>query len=309
MQDLQPQFRIQSQELGSNSTRFIFEPLSQGFGHTFGNSLRRVLYSSIPGAAITSFSVSGINHQFSSLPGIQEDLVQIVLALKQVRLRYSKDTPAQISLSVKSVKEVTAGDFSGPSDVTIANPDLVIAHLTDKSAKLELEATVESGLGYSPVEEQPRTTLGTIRIDATFSPVTRVNFTVEATRVGRFTNYDKLLLDIITDGTITPAFALESAARTLVSYFSAVVSPQTTSPSVPSALPSVSSSVPGATLSIEEVDLPTRIANALQKAGIDTVGQLLATPYAELSKIKNLGGKSVKVIHLALKEKGFDLPA
>ena len=175
------QFTVQTENLGNNSVRFILEPLPQGFGHTLGNSLRRVLYSSIPGAAITSVSITGITHQFTTLPGVKEDVVEIILALKQVRLRYTKDTPTTISLSAKGHTEVTAGDFELPSDVTIANPDLVIAHLTDKSAKLEIEAVVESGLGFSPVEERQRSTVGTIPVDATFTPVARVNFSVEAT--------------------------------------------------------------------------------------------------------------------------------
>lgn len=304
---MNPQFTIQTEDLVNNSARFILEPLPQGFGHTLGNSLRRVLYTSIPGAAITSVSISGITHQFTTLPGIQEDVVGIVLALKQVRLRYSKDTPVTITLSVKGHTQATAGDFTLPSDVTIANPDLVIAHLTDKSAKLEIEAVIESGMGYSPVEERQRSTVGAIPVDATFTPVSRVNFSVEATRVGRVTNFDKLILDITTDGTISPQSALTSASQTLVSYFASIANPQNPSPTSPAF--ATSSGTSSVSLSIEEVDLPTRIANALQKAGIETVSQLLATPYSNLVKIKNLGSKSVKVIQLALKDKGFDLPA
>jgi len=303
-----PQFTIQSDYLGDNSVRFVLEPLPQGFGHTLGNSLRRVLYTSIPGAAITSVSITGITHQFTTLPGVKEDVVEIILALKQVRLRYTKDTPTTISLSAKGHTEVTAGDFELPSDVTIANPDLVIAHLTDKSAKLEIEAVVESGLGFSPVEERQRSTVGTIPVDATFTPVARVNFSVEATRVGRVTNFDKLVLDVTTDGTISPQSALDSAAGTLVGYFAAIVNPQTSASASAAAGPAAAGPT-GVSLSIEEVDLPTRIANALQKAGIETVSQLLATPHADLAKIKNLGSKSVKVIQLALKDRGLDLPA
>lgn len=301
------QFTVQTESLGADSTRFIFEPLPQGFGHTLGNSLRRVLYTSIQGAAITSVSISGVTHQFTTIPGVKEDMVGIILALKQVRLRYSKDTPARITLSAKGHTEVTAGDFSLPSDITLANPDLVIAHLTDKSARLEIEATVETGLGFSPVEERQRSTVGLIPLDATFTPVSMVNFSVEATRVGRVTNFDKLILDITTDGTISPQSALNSAGQTLVDYFSSIVNPQSLSSAPAGSVPS--SSGQGVSLSIEEVDLPTRIANALQKAGIETVSQLLATPHSDLAKIKNLGSKSVKVIQLALKDKGYDLPA
>lgn len=301
------QFTIQTVSLGADSTRFILEPLPQGFGHTLGNSLRRVLYTSIQGAAITSVSISGVTHQFTTIPGVKEDMVGIILALKQVRLRYSKDTPARITLSAKGQTEVKAGNFILPSDITLANPDLVIAHLTDKSARLEIEATVETGLGFSPVEERQRSTVGLIPLDATFTPVSMVNFSVEATRVGRVTNFDKLILDITTDGTISPQSALNSAGQTLVDYFSSIVNPQSLSSAPAGSAPP--SSGQGVSLSIEEVDLPTRIANALQKAGIETVSQLLATPHSDLAKIKNLGSKSVKVIHLALKDKGYDLPA
>lgn len=305
---MNPQFTIQAEQLGANSVRFILEPLPQGFGHTLGNSLRRVLYSSIPGAAITSVSVTGITHQFTTIPGVKEDVVEIVLALKQVRLRYAKDTPVTISLSAKGHTEITAGDFDLPSDVTVANPDLIIAHLTDKSAKLEIEATVESGLGFSPVEDRQRSTVGTIPLDATFTPVARVNFEVVATRIGRVTNFDKLVLDIITDGTISPGDALISASQTLVGYFASIANPQSPASNPATAGPATAGSS-GVSLSIEEVDLPTRIANALQKAGIETVSQLLATPHSDLAKIKNLGSKSVKVIQLALKDRGLDLPA
>src|SRR3989344_5220022 len=258
-----PQFTIQSDYLGDNSVRFVLEPLPQGFGHTLGNSLRRVLYTSIPSAAITSVSITGITHQFTTIPGVKEDVVEIILALKQVRLRYSKDAPATISLSAKGHTEITAGDFELPSDVTIANPGLVIAHLTDKSAKLEIEAVVESGLGFSPVEERQRSTVGTIPVAATFTPVARVNFEVVATRVGRVTNFDKLVLDVTTGGTITPQPALDSAAGPLVGYFGSIVNPQTPA-SNPAMAGPASAGPTRVTLSIEAVDFPTPLAKALQ---------------------------------------------
>ena len=302
---MKPQFTIQASSASANSAHFRIEPLPQGFGHTLGNSLRRVLYSSIPGAAITSVSISGTNHQFTTLPGIQEDVVQLVLAMKQVRLSFAGDKPVQITLSVKGVKTVTAADLVTPATVTVANPDLVLAHLTDKSAKLELEATVEAGLGYSPAEDRSGSSVGTIPVDAVFTPVSRVNFTVVATRVGRVTNFDKLILDVTTDGTVSPQDALTSASQTLVDYFSAIVSPIQSDSVGSVSSPKVTSSTP--TLSVEELDLPTRIANALQKAGLDSVQQLTSIPRAELAKVKNLGSKSVKIIELALRERGFEL--
>jgi DNA-directed RNA polymerase subunit alpha len=301
----QPNFTVTTENLDSNSGKFIIEPLPQGYGDTLGNALRRVLYTSIHGSAITSVKFSGVRHQFTSIEGVAEDVVQIVLALKQVRPGYNGEKPVQIRLSAKGVGEVKAGDFEVPAEVTIANPDLVIAHLTDKNAVLELEATVETGYGYSPAEERSTTTVGVIPTDASYSPVVRVNYSVESTRVGRVTNFDKLTLEIITDGTVAPQDALMSASSNLVGYFSAVAHPQ--SATLSGGVSAVSASrQPGSTISVEELDLPTRISNALQKAGFDSVASLLSTPREELAKVKNLGGKSVKIIELALKERGFE---
>ncbi len=299
-----PQFSVQTSTLGDHTVKFVFEPLPQGYGHTLGNSLRRVLYSSIKGAAITSLQVKGASHQFTTVEGVREDIVQLVLNLKQVRLSYTGDKPTTITLQAKGPGEVKAGRLETPGDVKVANPDLVIAHLADKNSKLELEATVESGFGYSPAEERKSTTLGLIPMDAVFSPVVRVNFSVEATRVGRVTNYDRLVLEVVTDGTVKAQDAVATAAQTLVNYFQAIVTPQDgTSPSVVTAPKST-----GMSISIEELDLPTRIANALQKAGFETVADLLAVPWSELAKVKNLGVKSVKIIEIALKERGISLP-
>jgi len=302
-----PEFTIETEGAKANYARFIIEPLAQGFGHTLGNAVRRVLYTSIEGAAITSIRISGANHQFTSIEGVQEDVVQLVLALKQIRPSYAGDKPVRITLSAKGAGEVTAAQFETPGEVTISNPELVIAHLADKNSKLEIEATVESGFGYSPTEERKSTTVGVIPMDASFTPVVRVNYTVEATRVGRVTNFDKLILDITTDGTVTPQSALQAAAQTLVSHFSAIVDPKmvaggNSGGASVSGRPSVGSNV-----AVEELDLPTRIANALQKAGFDSVADLLAVPRVDLAKVKNLGGKSVKVIEAALSERGFQL--
>ncbi len=304
----QTPFTIQTLQSSADFGKFAIEPLAKGFGHTLGNSLRRVLLSSVPGAAITSVKIDGVSHQFSTLQGVREDIVTIILSLKQVKVSYSGTESTKITLSAKGPAEVKASDFDCPTDVKISNPDLIIAHLMDKSSKLELEATVESGLGYSPAEDRKSTTLGLIAIDAVFTPVVRVNFTVEATRVGRVTNFDRLILEIFTDGTISAADALVDSAQTLVNYFSAIVNPVTISESSTSvaAAPSASKH-PSVSITIEELDLPTRIANALQKAGFDTVGSLLSVPHAQLSKIKNLGAKSVKIVEAALAERGIEL--
>ena len=289
--------------LTQNDRKFIFEPLPQGYGHTLGNALRRVLYTSIPGAAITSVKFGGVRHQFTTIVGIREDVVQLILNLKQVRLSYAGAEPIQITLDAKGPGVVKAGDFKLPATVSIANPDFVLANLADKNTKLEISATVESGQGYSPAEERQISTVGVIPIDATFSPVTLVNYSVEATRVGRVTNFDRLILEITTDGTVSSESALKIAAQTLVTFFQGVVDPQ-----VSLATPSGKSSptLPGGNVSVEELDLPTRIANALQKAGLDTISSLIAIPKSELAKVKNLGAKSVKIIELALRERGFE---
>lgn len=301
---LTPQFTIKAEDTKNNFGRFVIEPLPQGYGDTLGNSLRRVLYSSIPGAAVTNVIINGANHQFTTIEGIKEDVVQIVLAVKQLHIAYTGDKAVRLTLSAHGPGEVKAGQFETPSGVTITNPELVIAHLAAKDTKLEIDATVETGLGYSPAEERKSTTVGVIPIDAAFTPVTRVNYTIEATRVGRVTNFDKLLLDITTNGAISPADALKTAAETLVNYFQGIVSPTVANGS--SAVSGSSSkSVAGSNIAIEELDLPTRIANALQRAGFETVGDLLGVPQLELAKVKNLGGKSVKVIEDALKERGF----
>lgn len=303
---MKPQFTTQTENTDNNTVRFIFEPLPQGFGQTLGTALRRVLYSSIQGAAITSIQIGGASHQFSTLPGVMEDLVRLVLNLKQVRVSYSGDKPAKISLSAKGEGVVKASDFETGSDVEIANPDFIIANLTDKSAKLEIEAVVESGLGYSPAEDRKSSTVGVIPIDAMFSPVIRANVAVVATRVGRMTNFDKLTLDVTTDGTVSAQAAVEEASKILVDYFMAIVTPQkvSASTSTPTSKPVAGGSN---TISIEELDLPTRIANALQKAGFETVSDLLATTSDELAKVKNVGSKSVKLIEAALSERGITL--
>ncbi len=302
----QPQFTIKTENIKADYGKFIIEPLPQGFGDTLGNSLRRVLYSAIRGSAITSVKIAGVNHQFTSLEGMQEDVIHLVLALKQVRLSSTGDKPEKITLEASGPGQITAKDFQLPPGLKIANPELVIATLATKTNKLELEATVESGYGYSPAEDRKSTTLGVIPLDATFTPIIRVNYRIESTRVGRMTNFDKLILEVYTDGTLGPAEAVTSAAQTLVNYFTGIVHPQVAqsddSPAVSASRPSV-----GGNISIEELDLPTRISNALQKAGLQSVADLLNMPKSSLSKVKNLGGKSIELVEAALKQRGFSL--
>jgi DNA-directed RNA polymerase subunit alpha len=213
--------QVKQERSEGDSATFVIEPLSPGFGLTLGNALRRVLLSSLEGAAITSIRIDGVSHEFSTIKGVRQDVVDIILNLKQVRLKLDGDEPQVIILDVKGPKKVKAGDFKCPTGVEIVNQDLEVAEVA-QGGKILLEATVEKGRGYLPTElrREEKLPIGVIAIDAAFSPIKRVNFQIENTRVGRMTNFDKLLLEIDTDGTISPQQALESASAILVEHFS-----------------------------------------------------------------------------------------
>lgn len=219
-----PKTLTQQTERG-NRAMFTIEPLYPGYGMTVGNALRRVLLSSLSGGAITAVKFEGATHEFSTLPYVKEDVVDILLNLKQVRLKLHTDEPCTVKLEMSGEGVATAGDITGDSNVEVVNPKQHIATLTDKAAKFALELTVEKGRGYVPVEnrEKERLPLGTIALDAIYTPMKNVNFTNENVRVGQMTNYDKLVLDITTDGTITPADALEQATKILVDHFQFVL--------------------------------------------------------------------------------------
>ncbi len=303
---IDPNFAIKVEVEKPGYGMFVMEPLEQGYGHTLGNSLRRVLLSSLSGAAITSIKVNGVAHQFSTLPGLKEDVVQLILNLKRVRLSLVGDESAVLKLSKKGAGVVTAGDFDVPAGVTIVNPELVVATLTDKKSDFELEANVEKGFGYVQADERHVDEIGRIPMDSLFSPVIRVNYRVDATRVGRMTNLDKLVMEIWTDETVSPMDALQKASKVLVSYFLQVYEPKAKiADEVALVTPSVSDEV--LKMRIEELDIPTRIVNALARGSIETIGQLLGTPRAELMKIKNLGAKSLSIVEDKLREKGVAL--
>ncbi len=301
-----PNFQIKVDIEQTGFGKFGIEPLEQGYGQTLGNSLRRVLLSSLSGAAIVSVKVEGVKHQFSTLPGMKEDVVEFLMNLKKVRLIVEGDEVATMTISKKGPGEVTAADIEVPAGVTIVNRDLVLAHLSDKKASLEATLTAEKGMGYVSADERHFDEVGVMAVDALFSPIIRVNYRVEATRVGRMTNLDRLVMEIWTDGTISALDALKSAAKVLVSYFMQVVEPKSEVAATTVAVaPTVSDEV--LKMRIEELDIPTRIVNALGNGGIETVGQLLGTPRAELMKIKNLGTKSLSVVEEKLREKGVAL--
>ncbi len=296
-----PLFKIKQESKKQNYASFIISPLVAGYGLTLGNGLRRVLLSSLPGAAITRAKIAGVRHQFSTLKGMKEDVVEFLLNLKKVRIAYHGKKPVNVSLSVQGAGEVKAGDIKTPADVKIANPELVLANL-GKGAKLEVQMQVESGVGYSPAEERVSRKVGVIPLDSTFSPVLRVNYKVEETRVGRLTNYDKLTLQIWTDGTITPKESLLESAKILVSFLNQIISPKKLKKKKSLKPKDTLGSV--GQLSVEEVGLPTRVANALTKAGYETVRKLVKAKKEELMGVRNLGEKSLKIIEIALLEKG-----
>lgn len=301
----EPNFKIKGEEESQNYGKFVIEPLEEGYGHTLGNSLRRVLLTSIKGAAITSVKIDGVKHQFSTLAGLKEDMVEFLLNLKKVRLHIENDKPVTLHLEKKGSGEVFAGDIEVPSGVTISNPDHYLGSLSDKKSKLEVEITAETGYGYVKADQHKIDSIGVLSVDSIFSPITRVNYKVEATRVGRMTNLDKLILEIWTDGSIAPRVVLEQAAHMLVSYFLQIYQPKAEVVEGVAVTPTVSDEI--LKMRVEELDIPTRIVNALANGGIETVGQLLGTPKAELSKVKNLGGKSLTIVEEKLREKGVAL--
>ena len=280
---------------------FVIEPLMAGFGQTLGNALRRVLLSHLTGAAVTQVRIDGVSHEFSTIPGVKEDVVQMLLQIKKVRFSVTNDEPQSVTLEAKGPAAVTAGDLKMGSAIHVSNPELVLATLTDAKTKLTLELTVERGRGYqaSPQDSLP---IGVIGLDAKFSPVTRVNYVVEDTRVGQVTNLDKLTLEISTDGSVTPAEALNQASAILVEAFGHVSG----SPSGPVEAPKVHKikekrvGVIDDAMSLEELGISTRVLNSLKKASIETVGDLRNRDREELLTIKNLGEKSLDEVLLKI---------
>lgn len=304
---IQPKFTTTLLKQDKNYAELAMEPLEQGYGHTLGNALRRVLLSSLPGAAVTSVKIGGIRHQFATLEGLEQDIVELILNLKQVRLRYEGVEPVTARIKMSGAGTIRAADIEAPATVQIVNPDLELAELTEAKAKLEAELTIEGGTGYSMAEERQSTTIGVIPMDALFSPVTRVAYKVEATRVGRRTDFDKLVLQVWTDGTIEPQEAVNQAAQILVAHFKQVYDPVVIDQ--PQAAPVTASGVMPELyrLTVEELDLPTRIANALRKGGYKTVKDLAEATVAQLKQVKNLGEKSVESVVALLAKKGIDI--
>jgi DNA-directed RNA polymerase subunit alpha len=281
----------------SSTATFSIHPYHPGYGPTIGNALRRVLLSSLPGAAITHMKI-----EFTTIDGVKEDIVTLMLNLKRVRLSSTSEQPIEITLSVSGEKKVTAGDFKTPPEVTVANPDLPIATLTSSKAKFEMRCTVEQGRGYVPSEarEREQRDIGTIALDAIFTPVERVSFRVENVRVGQATDYHKLTMTIATDGTITPTQALKQAAAILTDHFAELKGDFETK--LTADRPDVEVA-PEATLEPQEpentlslLQLPSRVHNALERVGITTVEQVVELSEEQIQDIPGLGEKAVEDI-------------
>jgi len=299
--------QIQEESLSPTRSKFVIEPLEPGFGYTVGNSLRRTLLSSIPGAAISSIRIEGVLHEFSTIPKVTEDVTDIIMNLKELVVRSETDEPVTVYLKAKGPGSVTAGDIAPPAGVEILNPDLHVATL-GKGGSLEMEMNVERGVGYRMADKNknPRDPIGVIPVDSIFSPVRRVAFEVEPTRVEQDTNYDRLVLDIETDGSITPREALASAGGTLlelVQLFGDLADAQSMQVG-----PAEDDSVPSDyAITVEELNLSVRSYNCLKREGINTVGDLVEKSEAELMDIRNFGQKSIDEVKAKLEELGLGL--
>lgn len=300
--------RIVSEE--GNAGVYEIDGFYPGYGHTIGNSLRRIILSSIPGAAITSVKIDGVQHEFSTIPGVREDVIAIILNLKKVRIKISDNAEHKITISQKGVKTVTAGDIEVPGQIEILNPGQHICEMTDKNAKLEIEFTVDTGLGYVPKEvlQKERADIGSIVLDAIFTPIRRAHYEVENMRVGDKTNFNRLRISIETDGTLTPREALERSISIMIQQLKAIVGFKEEEPALESEpTPSMDSQEDIMKTRVEELELSTRTANALTSASIRTVGGLVRKTPVDLLSIEGVGEKAVDEIKAALKRIGLGL--
>src|SRR6478735_7201061 len=305
--------KIVHEEVDEDRGVFVIEPLDRGFGYTFGNSLRRVLLSSLEGAAVTSVKIEGVAHEFTTLPGVREDVTDIILNLKNLICRLHGDSPeVEVRLQKKGPGAVKASDIQAPAELEILNPDLEIANLAEKG-KLEVTLTIGRGRGYVPGElnRGPEHTIGVIPIDSMFSPVRRVSYDVEAARVGQRTDYDKLRLDVTTDGSIDPKEAIGEAAEILISqlmiftnvdriegFGEAAVAEAQAEPALAHGMEN---------FPIEELELGVRSYNCLKRVGIETIGDLVTKSENELAAIPNFGKKSIEEVKETLATHGLNL--
>jgi DNA-directed RNA polymerase subunit alpha len=298
---------IEEEQIGENRSRFVVEPLEPGFGHSLGNTLRRALLARIPGAAITSVRIEGVHHEFSTIEGVVEDVVDFILNLKRVVLRIDGEGSQTLYLSAKGAGEVTAGDLKVPAGVEVVNTDLHLATLSS-SGQLEVEMTAERGVGYRSAESNSKSdTIGVIPIDSIFSPVRKVAFRVDDTQVGMVTNFDRLVLDVQTDGSLSPSEALSSAGKTLRELLGLFADMGEGLGLELGDIVTAESTSPDLDLPIEALDLSERPRNCLRRAQIQTVGELVEKTEDELLNITNFGQKSLEEVAAKLDELGLSL--
>ncbi|NEG69633.1 DNA-directed RNA polymerase subunit alpha [Bifidobacterium choloepi] len=302
---------LTEESITSQRSRFVIEPLEPGFGYTLGNSLRRTLLSSIPGAAVTSVRIAGALHEFTTLPGVEEDVTEILLNIKGIVLTSEYDEPVVMYLRKSGQGEATAGDITPPAGVTIANPEMHIATLAE-DGELEIEFTVERGRGYVPAQmnKQDGDEIGRIPVDSIYSPVLKVSYKVEATRVEQRTDFDRLILDVETKPAISPRDAVASAGSTLVELFGLCRELNTAAEGVEvGPAPVVEESNPELAIPIEDLNLTQRSYNCLKREGIHTVGELISHNEQDLLDIRNFGMKSIDEVKEKLQALGLSLKA
>ncbi|MBI4708817.1 MAG: DNA-directed RNA polymerase subunit alpha [Candidatus Portnoybacteria bacterium] len=296
----------------NNLAIFEIEGCYPGYGVTLGSALRRVLLSSLPGAAVTGVKIKGAQHEFSTIPGVLEDVIEIILNVKQIRFKLYTDEPITVILSAKGQKEVTAGDIKTSSDVEVVNKDAKIATLTDKKAELEIELKVEKGLGFEPVESRKKEKLeiGLVAVDAIFTPIKKVNFEVENMRVGERTDFNRLRIEIETDGTVSPEESFARATETLVDHFKLFLEMEKSEEEREGKVKAEAvkeADEQTTKIKTEDLKLSKRTINALQEGGIKTVGGLIKKNEASLLEVEGMGEKGIKEIKKALKKLGLEL--
>lgn len=300
-----PRIECVEKDTDANYGRFVIEPLERGYGTTLGNSLRRVLLSSLPGAAVSSIKIDGVLHEFSTIPGVLEDTTEMILNIKQTVLRYDGSERKIIHMVQEGPKDVCAGDIEVDAEVEVLNPDLHIATL-DEDGKLEIEMTVERGRGYVSADQQPykdEDIVGLIPIDSIYTPVSKVNYTVETARVGKRTDYDRLILEVWTNGSIKPEESISLSAQILIEYLKLFTEIDDTYAEVEILVEKEEEKKDKVLeMSIEELELSVRASNGLKRANINTVGDLIQKTREEMGKIRNLGQKSLEEIERKLKE-------
>ena len=301
-----PKPEVKTLELDETYGRFALEPLERGFATTLGNPLRRVLLSSIPGAAVTWVRIDGVLHEYSTLPHMKEEVMEVIQRVKTIRLRAQTERPGRLRLEARGPGEVYAGDIVAPADFEIVNPELHLATLDSAEGALNMEFNVERGTGYVPAQQSVGYSIGTLPVDAIFSPVRKVNFAVEHTRVGQVTDYERLVLEVWTDRTISPLDAVHTAAKVLMDHSALLIG---------AGMESGGESGPGAAIpaeiyniTVEKLELSSRTLNCLKRAGINKVGEVLERTAEELLKIRNFGEKSLEELRARLEDNNLPLP-